>query len=73
MGYRMPDLQSARQAIRYALGEIHSPYNDGYLSEACKHDLYLLKCWFDEEYSKLPKFSGEDEWEKTRLVDLLRR
>lgn len=40
---------------------------------ACKHDLYLLKSWLDEEYSKLPKFPGEEEWEKQRLIDLLRR
>lgn len=73
MGFQKPDLPAARLAIGSCLVEIKSPYNDGWTSEACKHDLYLLKCWLDEEYSKLPKFSGEDEWEKQRLIDHLRR
>jgi hypothetical protein len=73
MGFQKPDLPSARHAIGRSLVEIQSPYNDGWTSESCKHDLYLLKSWLDEEYAKLPKFPGEDEWEKQRLMDLLRR
>ena len=73
MGFQKPDLVSARHAIGRSLVEIRSPYNDGYTSEACKHDLYLLKCWLDEEYARLPRFSGEDAWEKERLIDHLRR
>lgn len=60
-------------AIGSCLVEIKSPYNDGWTSESCKHDLYLLKCWLDDEYTRLPKFSGEDEWEKQRLLDHLKR
>jgi len=73
VGFQKPDLPGARMAIGRCLGEIRSPYNDGWTSEACKHDLYLLKCWLDEEYDRLPKFPGEEEWEKQRLIDLLRR
>jgi hypothetical protein len=73
MGFRKPDLDSAQQAIRTALGEIHSPYNDGFTSRSCKHELYMLKCWLDDEYTKLPTFSGEDEWEQDRLIQLLKQ
>ena len=73
MGFRQPDLTDAYSVIRRSIGEIQSPYNDGWTSEACKHDLYLLKCWLDEAYDRLPKFSGEEEWEKQRLIDVLRR
>ena len=73
MGFRKPDLSPAYHAMRHAMTEIGSSYNDGFTSAYCKHDLYLLKSWLDEEYAKLPKFPGEDEWEKQRLMDLLRR
>lgn len=73
MGFQKPDLNMARLAIGTCLVEIRSPYNDGYTSSACKHDLYLLKSWLDDEYNHLPKFGGEDQWEQQRLVDILKR
>jgi len=73
MGFRQPGLDDARRAIQRCLGEIHSPYNDGWTSSSCKHDLYLLKCWLDEEYLQLPKFTGEETWEQERLVKILKR
>lgn len=73
MGFRKPDLISAQDAIRKSLGEIHSPYNDGFTGRSCKHDLYMLKCWLEDEYSKLPTFTGEDEWEQERVIQLLKQ
>jgi hypothetical protein len=73
MGFRKPDLDSARRAIGTCLAEIHSPYNDGWTASACKHDLYLLKSWLDDQYDKLPKFSGEEKWEQQRVVEILKR
>jgi hypothetical protein len=72
MGFRKPDLELAQQAIRKSLGEIHSPYNDGWTSSSCKHELYVLKCWLEEEYSRLPNFVGEELWEQERVVDILK-
>ena len=73
MGFRKPDLEPARQAIRTCLVEIHSPYNDGWTSSACKHDLYVLKSWLEDEYMKLPTFVGEEAWEQERVVEILKR
>jgi hypothetical protein len=73
MGFRKPNLDDAYSAIRTSLGEIHSPYNDGWTSSSCKQELYLLKCWLDEEYSKLPKFVGEEKWEQERLIKVLKK
>lgn len=73
MGFLKPDLDAARLAIGTSLVEINSPYNDGWTSSACKRELYLLKCWLDDEYKKLPKFFEEDQWEKERLVDILKK
>jgi hypothetical protein len=55
------------------MGEIHSPYNDGWTSSSCKHELYMLKCWLDDEYNKLPTFAGEELWEQDRIVQLLKQ
>ena len=69
----MPDLTTARQVIQQCMSEIRSPYNDGWTSSACKHDLYVLKSWLDEEYQYLPYFTGEDKWEQQRIIDRLRQ
>jgi hypothetical protein len=72
MGFKKPNLNEASWAIRTALSEIHSPYNDGWTSSSCKHELYLLKCWLENEYSKLPTFAGEELWEQNRVIDILK-
>jgi hypothetical protein len=61
MGFLKPNLDNARSAIRGSLVEISSPYNDGWTSSSCKQELYLLKCWLEDEYKKLPTFEGEEE------------
>ena len=73
MGFRKPDLETAQQAIRTCLGEIRSPYNDGWTSSACKRDLYMLKSWLDDEYKRLPTFVGEELWEQERLIGILKK
>ena len=73
MGFLKPNLDTAREVIRKSLLEIHSPYNDGWTSSACKQELYVLKSWLEDEYAKLPTFVEEEKWEQERLVDLLKR
>ena len=73
MGFQKIDHSPVRDNIRRTLGEIHSPYNDGYIQRACKHELYMLKCWLEDEYKKLPTFVGEELWEQERLVEILKK
>ena len=73
MGFRKPDLDSAQQAIRACMGEIHSSYNDGWTASTCKRDLYMLKSWLDDEYKRLPTFVGEQQWEHERLIGILKK
>ena len=73
MAFSKSDLDSAQQAIRVCMREIRSPYNDGWTASACKHDLYLLKSWLDDEYERLPTFVGEQQWEQERLIKILKR
>ena len=73
MGFRKPDLDQAQSAIAACLREISSPYNDGWISQACKRDLYMLKSWLEEEYARLPQFYDEKNWEQERLVNILQR
>jgi hypothetical protein len=73
MGFRRPDLDTAYASIRRSLGEIRSPYNDGWTSSSCKQELYLLKCWLEDEYRRLPTFVGEEQWDQQRVVEILKR
>jgi hypothetical protein len=73
MGFKKPTLENAYSAIRSSLGEIHSPYNDGWTASACKQELYVLKCWLEDEFKKLPTFVGEEKWEQDRLVEILKK
>lgn len=73
MGFQKPDLENAKYAIRASLAEISSPYNDGFTSAYCKHDLYQLKCWLEDEYKNLPTFVGEEAWEQERVLAVLKR
>ena len=73
MGFAKTDLSNAQDAIRRQLAAIHHPYNDGFIQSHCKHELYMLKCWLEDEYAKLPKFVGEEEWEQKRIVQILKK
>ena len=73
MGFKKPDIEAAYSAIRTSLIEIHSPYNDGWTQSSCKQELHVLKCWLEDEYKKLPTFSGEEVWEQERLIKLLKK
>jgi hypothetical protein len=73
MGFLKPDLNAAYSTVRKSLGEINSPYNDGFTGSSCKQELYMLKCWLEDEYAKLPKFSGEEKWEQKRVIEILKR
>jgi len=73
MGFKQPNLAKARLEIGKCLGEIRSPYNDGWTSSSCKHELYMLKCWLTVEYNQLPTFAGEEKWEQERLIEILKK
>ena len=73
MGFQKPEIDSAYSIIRRSLGEIHSPYNDGFTGMSCKKELYMLKCWLQDQYAELPTFSGEEKWEQERLVSILKK
>ena len=65
----LPDLYSQ---IRSLANEIRSPYNDGFTACSCKEEMYMLKCFIEDQYSNLPKFSGEEQWEQTRIIQKLK-
>ena len=73
MGFQKPDLNTAWRDIARCMAEIRSPYNDGFTSSYCKQDLYQLKSWLDDEYEKLPRFTGEEAWEKQRMWNKLKK
>jgi len=73
MGFQKPSLELAYRVIGASLVEISSGYNDGWTSQACKRDLYLLKCWLEDRYKQLPRFAEESQWEQERIMDALKK
>ena len=73
MGFRKPDLTPAYSAIRTSLTEINYPGTDGFTGSHCKEELYMLKCWLEDDYNKLPTYAGEEKWEQDRIIQILKR
>ena len=59
--------------LRDLVIEARSAYNDGWTASSCKHELYRVKCYLDDVYKQLPVFNDEEEWEKERVAQLLKR
>ena len=60
--------------IRKLAREASSPYVDGFTACSYKHDLYILKCFIEDEYKRCPDFPEQErEWEQVRLMELLKR
>jgi hypothetical protein len=65
MGFSKPmDYNSVHHQIYLAGVELHSPYNDGYVTFEIKKDLYKIKWLLDEIMADAPKYSGEEEFLK---------
>ena len=73
MAFQTLNIEAVKQAIGKSLGEIHSPYNDGWTQSSCKHELYMLKCWLEDEYNRLPTFIGEESWKGDRVWNRLKQ
>jgi hypothetical protein len=67
------DVGSIESQLRALSLEMNSPYNDGWTASACKQDLFRVKCLVEDMYHSSPHFAGEEEWEKQRTVDILKR
>lgn len=64
MGFKLPDTDGALSILYRAIGEINSPYNDGYTAFEIKKKLYKIKFALDYELQKASKFAGEEEFLK---------
>lgn len=73
MGFQKPDVETAYSVIRKLAVETASPYNDGFTGMYCKRDLYMLKCFINDTYERLPKFAEEAEWEQERIIQRLKQ
>jgi hypothetical protein len=59
--------------LRQIVSQIHSPYNDGYMSAHYKRELFILKHLIDQMYQNAPTFTTEKEWEQELLIDKLKQ
>ena len=67
------DTNAIKHWLQIMAVEAASPYNDGYTASSCKHELYQIKCLLEDLYQGLPTFTNEPEWEKERLVQVLKK
>jgi len=74
MGFKKSwDVDTLEGQLRRLYGEIASPYNDGFTASTCTQELFRIKCLVEDLYQQCPTFSGEEEWEKLRTMELLKR
>lgn len=74
MGYKNDwDINAMKHWLWIMSYEIRNPRNDGWTASSCKKEMYQLKCLIEDLYKDLPTFVGEDEWEKERLMDILKK
>ena len=74
MGFKQPgDARSIIAQLQSLEINARSPYNDGWTASACKYELYLVKCYLDDMYKRLPTFADEAQWEQERIVDILKK
>lgn len=59
--------------LRVCASEACSPFNDGWTAMSCKKDLVEIKWLLEDLIEMCPTFSGEEEWEQERLVQLLKK
>ena len=59
--------------LRICAGEASSPYNDGWTAMSAKRDLVDIILVLEDLIEMCPTFSGEEEWEQERLVQLLKK
>lgn len=63
MGFRKPmDYSSVHHQIYMAGVELHSSYNDGFITWEIKKDLHRIKWLLDEIMTDSPKFADEQEF-----------
>ena len=66
--------QEVINSIRKLAADASSPYSDGFSACAYKHELYVLKCFIEDQYDRCPEFpEQEKEWEQVRLMEILKR
>ena len=60
--------------IRKLASLASDPRSDGFTACTYKHDLYILKCFIEDMYKSCPDFPQQEaEWEKDRLMEILKR
>jgi hypothetical protein len=60
--------------IRKLASLASDPHSDGFTACTYKHDLYILKCFIEDEYKRCPEFSQQEkEWEQKRLMEILKK
>ncbi len=59
--------------IRKLASACRSSDTDGFTQCHCKRQLFVLKCFIDDEYKNLPEFPEQErKWDQERTMDILK-
>jgi len=67
------DVGEIVRQLRSIHRQASSPFNDGFTASGCKQDLFQVKCILEDLYADTPKFANEEDWEKERTLELLKK
>lgn len=68
------DVGDVMRKISIIMNECTYPDTDSFTACYCKHDLYQIKCFIEDNWDLLPVFPEQErQWEQDRIVRRLRR
>jgi uncharacterized membrane protein len=74
MSSRHPDLDAVRSTVNQLVSRARDPHDTGFVSCRYKQDLLELKWYIEDALDRCPSFGAvEDEWQKQRTLQLLKK
>ena len=67
------EMERVRITLRSLAYQAQSPYESGFVSALYKRQLVEIKWFIEDLLEDIGTFTGEEEWEQERLIQLLKR
>jgi len=65
---------TAAKFVKHLADVCRDPLTNGFASCYCKQQLFVLKCFIEDQYKTLPNFpEQEKQWEQERLLEILKK
>jgi len=68
------DIALVKRTVNQLVSKARDPYYTGFVSCEYKHDLLELKWYIEDALDRCPSFGDvEEEWQKQRVLQLLKK